>query len=142
MDADLDLSDLREFSAILHAVGTLDGARVKHWSELLSHLDSRLVTVLDDDYPANLRMIHDHPPFLFVRGSLAGGDDRAVVVVGTRRPSAAGVGAASEIAIALARRGITVVSGMAVGIDTAAHMGALDAGGRSLAVFGAGIDHV
>ncbi len=142
VDADLDLSDLSELGPILHAVGALDGARVKHWSELLSHLDARLVTVLDDAYPANLRMIHDHPPFLFVRGSLADGDDRAIAVVGTRSPSPAGVRAATEIADALARRGITVVSGMAVGIDTAAHVGALNAGGRSLAVFGAGIDHV
>lgn len=142
VDADLDLSDLSELSPILHAVGALDRVRVEHWSELLSHLDAQLVTVLDDAYPANLRMIHDHPPFLFVRGSLADGDDRAIAVVGTRRPSPAGVSAASEIATALARRGITVVSGMAVGIDTAAHVGALNAGGRSLAVCGAGIDHV
>jgi DNA processing protein len=142
VDAGLDLSDLTELSPILHAMGALEVARVKHWSERLEHLDGRLVTVLDDAYPANLRMIHDHPPFLFVRGSLAPGDDRAVAVVGTRRPSPEGVRSASQIAGALARRGITVVSGMAVGIDTAAHVGALNAGGRSLAVFGAGIDRV
>lgn len=142
VDANLDPSELAELSLVLQAVDALDVARVRHWSERLDQLDARLVTVLDDAYPLNLRMIHDHPPFLFVRGSLTQVDERAVAVVGTRRPTPDGIRAASRIAGSLAQRGITVVSGMAIGIDTAAHVGALNAGGRSLAVFGAGIDNI
>jgi DNA processing protein len=79
---------------------------------------------------------------VFVRGSLMAADDRSVAVVGTRRPSDEGVRAARRIAGSLARRGITVVSGMAEGIDTAAHSGALNEGGRTVAVFGTGISRV
>lgn len=75
-------------------------------------------------------MVHDHPPFLFVRGSLAPSDDRAVAVVGTREPSDEGARDAQHLAGALAERGITVVSGLAAGIDTAAHTGRAG-GGRS-----------
>lgn len=104
--------------------------------------DVRLVTVVDDDYPANLRMIQDHPPLLFVRGSLEAADTRAIAVVGTRKPSDDGIRAAGAIAAALAAHRVTVVSGMATGIDTAAHVGALNAGGRTIAVFGTGINRV
>lgn len=139
VDAGLDVEDDEAASA---ALARLDEARVAHWRGELGRLDAQLVSVLDDEYPANLRMIHDHPPFLFVRGSLLPADDRAIAVVGTRRPSADGLRAAQRIAGALAGRGITVVSGMAAGIDTAAHAGALNAGGRTLAVFGTGIRRV
>ena len=87
LDAGLDLSDLGELAEVVRALATLDGSRVRHWRQQLDALDAQLVTVLDDAYPANLRMIHDHPPFLFVRGSLAPSDDRAIAVVGTREPS-------------------------------------------------------
>jgi DNA processing protein len=139
LDAGLDVE---EFAAIVEALDALDGARVQHWKEQLHGLEAGLVSVLDDGYPANLRMIHDHPPFLFVRGSLSPADDRAIAVVGTRKPSEEGVRAARRIAASLADRGITVVSGMAEGIDTAAHAAALNAGGRTLAVFGTGINRV
>ncbi|HWI04813.1 MAG TPA: DNA-processing protein DprA [Acidimicrobiales bacterium] len=134
--------DLGDFGAMAQALAALDGARVEHWRRALEGLDAQVLTVLDDGYPANLRMIHDHPPFLFVRGTLTPADERAVAVVGTRRPSEDGVRAAEAIAGALAGRGITVVSGMAEGIDTAAHAGALNAGGRTLAVFGTGISRL
>lgn len=132
--------DVEEFGPAVAALATLDQGRVRHWQEQLDRLDAQLVSVLDDRYPANLRMIHDHPPFLFVRGSVVAADDRAIAVVGTRKPSEEGVRAARRIAGALAGRGVTVVSGMAEGIDTAAHAGALNGGGRTLAVFGTGID--
>jgi DNA processing protein len=134
--------DLEEFAATAEALARLDRTRVEYWRRALEGLDARLPTVLDDAYPANLRMIHDHPPFLFVRGTMAPADDRAIAVVGTRRPSEEGVRTAGRIAGALAGRGITVVSGLAEGIDTAAHAGALNAGGRTLAVFGTGISRV
>lgn len=134
--------EVEEYDAVVSAVAGLEEGRVRHWRDELAGLDAEVVSVLDDAYPANLRMVHDHPPFLFVRGSLVGADDRAVAVVGTRRPSDDGVRAAGRIAGSLARRGITVVSGMAEGIDTAAHSGALNAGGRTVAVFGTGISRV
>lgn len=134
--------DVAEFAATSEALAGLDGARVEHWRRVLEGLDAQLLTVLDDGYPANLRMVHDHPPFLFVRGTIVLADDRAIAIVGTRRPSGEGVRTAGRIAGALAERGITVVSGLAEGIDTAAHAGALNAGGRTLAVYGTGISRL
>lgn len=140
IDADLDLGGFKEFEQAMAALRALDPRRVDHWTAVLGESDLRLVTVLDDVYPTNLRMVHDHPPFLFVRGTLARADERAIAVVGTRKPSEDGLAAASEIAASLARRNVTVVSGMALGIDGAAHRSAIDAGGRTLAVLGSGLD--
>jgi DNA processing protein len=100
---------------------------------------ARLVTVLDDSYPANLRLIPNLPPFLFYRGDLRDDDARAVAVVGTREASEPGLQRAAAMSRMLAERQVTVVSGMARGIDTAAHRGALDAGARTIAVMGTGI---
>jgi DNA processing protein len=99
----------------------------------------RLVTVLDDGYPENLRAVHDRPPLLFFSGSLQSADDRAVAVVGARRASPGGIAAARSLAQHLTRSGFTVVSGLAAGIDAAAHTGALAAGGRTIAVLGTGL---
>ncbi|WP_409074228.1 DNA-processing protein DprA [Micromonospora chalcea] len=96
-------------------------------------------TLLDDTYPARLRDIHQMPPVVFTRGALAE-DRRAVAVVGTRKPTDQGIGIAETCATALAESGITVVSGLAAGIDTAAHTAALRAGGRTVAVIGTGVN--
>ena len=101
-----------------------------------------LVTILDDAYPANLRRVFNRPPFLFVTGALAASDDLAVAIVGARQPSPEGRAHAGQLAFELARRGVTVVSGLARGIDTEAHTAALDAGGRTIAVMGTGIERV
>jgi DNA processing protein len=101
-----------------------------------------VLTVLDEDYPINLREIYNRPPFLFVRGDLQDEDRRAIAVVGTRSASDEGLAQARQLANDLARRGVTVLSGMALGIDTAAHEGALQAGGRTLAIFGTGINQI
>ena len=93
----------------------------------------------DDAYPANLARIPDAPPVLFVRGALRADDARAVAIVGTREASARGQRVAADLAYGFAARGFTVVSGLARGIDTAAHLGALDGEGRTLAVLGSGI---
>jgi DNA processing protein len=98
-----------------------------------------LVTVLEDGYPATLRMIPNLPPFLFVRGDLREEDARSVAVVGTRDASEAGVRRAQRMSRLLTTRGVTVVSGLARGIDTAAHRAALDSRGRTIAVLGTGI---
>lgn len=99
------------------------------------------ITVLDPDYPTNLRDVYNRPPMLFIRGELLAQDERAVAVVGTRKPSEAGLDQARRLASELARRGVTVLSGLARGIDSAAHQAALEAGGRTIAVMGAGIAH-
>lgn len=99
----------------------------------------RLITVLDVAYPMNLRMVHDRPPALFVRGELRPADERSVAVVGSRKASPAGLEKASEIARDLVARDYVVVSGLAAGIDTAAHRATLEAGGRTVAVIGTGL---
>lgn len=100
-----------------------------------------VVTVLDDDYPLNLRTVHDKPLMLTVRGRLAPSDERSVAVVGTRRATDAGLRRAGEIAGNLIDAGYVVVSGLAAGIDSAAHRAALGAGGRTIAVIGTGLRH-
>lgn len=88
----------------------------------------------------NLREVYNRPPFLFTRGRLWSADDRSVAVVGTRSASDEGKRLARTLAAELATAAVTVVSGLALGIDTAAHLGALEAGGRTIAALGHGID--
>jgi DNA processing protein len=95
-------------------------------------------TIVDDSYPSQLREIRELPPVVFTRGRMAD-DTRAIAVVGTRKASERGLSTATTVADILARRGITVVSGLAAGVDTAAHRAALAAGGRTVAVIGTGI---
>ncbi len=106
----------------------------------LSKIGARLLTVRDPDYPANLRQIHDPPVALFVRGTFLPDDRRCVAVVGTRRVTPYGRLVSETLARDLAARGVTVVSGLAVGADAAAHRGALSAGGRTIGVLACGID--
>ncbi|MHB8916902.1 MAG: DNA-processing protein DprA [Desulfocucumaceae bacterium] len=92
------------------------------------------------DYPDALTHIFDPPPGLFIRGSITAQDTQAVAIVGSRKATRYGYTVASRLAGELAGAGVTVVSGMARGIDTAAHRGALAAGGRTIAVLGCGVD--
>jgi DNA processing protein len=101
----------------------------------------RLLTVLDGAYPENLRTVHDRPPVLFVSGTLLPQDARSIAIIGSRRASPRGVAAAAGIADALVRAGYTVVSGLAAGIDAAAHEAAIAAEGRTVAVIGTGLRH-
>lgn len=105
----------------------------------LSEESIAALTLEDSAYPANLALISDAPPVLFIRGTLRADDARAVAIVGTREASERGKQIATQLANELAKRGYTVVSGLARGIDTAAHTGALDSAGRTLAVLGSGI---
>lgn len=120
----------------------------RHRDEVLAMLSRSeadgvaLTTVLDEDYPVNLRMIFNLPPFLFYRGELREDDARAVAVVGTREPTPQGVKRAGEMARLLAEHRVTVLSGLARGIDTAAHHACLEAGGRTIAVLGSGIKKI
>jgi DNA processing protein len=99
----------------------------------------RLVTVLDAEYPENLKLIFNRPPFIWVRGQLESRSLRAIAVVGTRQATEEGRATAARLARGLAKAHVTVMSGLARGIDTAAHAATLDSGGVTVAVIGTGI---
>ncbi len=101
---------------------------------LLTHSDLR--------YPARLHGLRDAPPLLFCRGTLLAADDLAVSIVGTRQPSPPARAYAAALANGLAAHGWTIVSGLAWGIDLAAHTGALQGGGRTIAVLGSGLAQI
>jgi DNA processing protein len=125
--------------------GALELAR-ERIREQLHEYGQAGITVLsyfDDAYPPLLRQIPDPPPVLYVRGDLGPvGDPRAVAVVGTREPSQFGISAATELSRTLSNAGWVIVSGLAKGIDTLAHQSTLEAGGRTVAVLGCGLDRI
>jgi DNA processing protein len=102
----------------------------------------KIITYLDDQYPQNLRTVYDYPLILYVKGELKESDIIAVAVVGSRRASLYGRRQAEQLSYDLAIRGVCVVSGLARGIDTHAHMGAVRAKGRTLAVLGSGVNNI
>lgn len=103
---------------------------------------ARLVTLADDSYPPLLKEVADAPVLLYVRGTLLPQDELALAIVGTRKATTYGRDAASHLARQLARNGVTIISGLAHGIDAAAHRGALEGGGRTIAVLGCGIEQI
>jgi len=121
---------------------------IAHWREHLAdpvkELEAvaaaglQLVSYYDHAYPANLKQIYDPPMVLYVKGTLEERDKHAIAIVGSRRATNYGRTTASRLARDLAANGFTVVSGLALGIDTAAHIGALDGGGRTIGVLGSG----
>ena len=146
-DGDVSLSEKAEARVAATALirsargSTLDDARARVDAEVDAGVraGARLITVLDEDYPSNLRRVPDLPPFLFLLGSHEPGDTRSVAVVGTRQATDEGLRRASRLSAELTREGVTIASGLARGVDTAAHRAALDVGGRTLAVIGTGI---
>ncbi|MFH0879071.1 MAG: DNA-processing protein DprA [Lentisphaerota bacterium] len=102
----------------------------------------RIITFIDPDYPAPLKKIHDPPLCLYIQGTLEPVDKHALAIVGTRHATHYGLAMADRLGYQMARVGFTVVSGLARGIDTAAHKGALKAGGRTLAVLGSALDQL
>lgn len=128
---------------IAQAIGAFDQWKeVEAELEQLARLNTRLVTQTDTEYPERLRQIHDPPPFLYTRGRFAPQDDLAIAIVGARSASTYGRKMAREIAHELAGCGVCVVSGLARGIDSEAHQASLEAGGRTIAVLGSGLDVV
>lgn len=113
----------------------------KTWEKVLTK-GIRILTWDDSDYPRSLREIDQSPPVLYVLGQLDALDQPAVAIVGTRRITQYGRQVSKELAAELAQRGILVVSGLARGVDAAAHQAALDAGGRTVAVLGSGVDQI
>lgn len=100
----------------------------------------RLMLRSDNDYPKSLEAIPDPPPYIFLRGDICAADEVAVGIVGTRHTTDYGRGIAHALSRDLASRGVTVVSGLARGVDTSAHKGALEGHGRTFAVCGCGLD--
>ena len=111
-------------------------------SDRLNSLSVQVITWEDDTYPRHLKEIDQPPPVIYLRGNLLPEDEWAVAVVGTRKVTAYGRQVTEEVASALARNGVTIVSGLARGVDSIAHQAALNAGGRTLAVLGNGVDRV
>jgi DNA processing protein len=110
--------------------------------EKLERYRVNVVTCEDSDYPPRLKEIYDYPPVLYVRGGLPAEDEPCLAIVGTRRPTIYGRQVTEEIVADLAGSKITIISGLARGIDSAAHRAALEAGGKTVAVFGSGLDIV
>lgn len=115
-------------------------ARAMEQRELACGVEARLILLGDEGYPTALGTIPAPPPFLLLRGELHAEDALALAIVGSRHATPYGLATAERLAFELAARGVTIVSGFARGIDTAAHRGALAAGGRTIAVLGSGMD--
>jgi DNA processing protein len=139
--------------ADLKAIGLEDGPRTR-LLQARDHLKldaemarvqragASLLPLSDPAYPALLRTLQDAPILLYVRGTLESADEHALAIVGTRRATSYGRDAARMLARDLARNQVTVVSGLAQGIDASAHRGALEGGGRTIAVLGSGVDQI
>ena len=104
--------------------------------------DINALTLDDSEYPKNLKNIYDPPSILYSKGKLQQSDEKSVAIVGTRKASRYGLATAKKLARDLASLGITIVSGLAAGVDTSAHEGALAVNGRTIAVLGCGVDIV
>lgn len=145
----------RIFSAAASELGTVEGmtaSKIKaitefnDWDPVNREIDAMkscgitAITDADKAYPETLRQIPDPPPVLFVKGTLTEDDNYSVAIVGSRKMTGYGRTVAGQISSGLARCGLTVVSGMARGIDTVAHTTALDVRGRTIAVLGCGLD--
>lgn len=128
-------ADLLDLDGSAHPVLLEAGEDVRRWAE--SPFD--FLTFMDDAYPARLRDVHQIPPVIFTRGEMRA-EDVGICVVGSRKASADGLEIAERVSEELVRRGLSVVSGLAAGIDAAAHRAALAAGGRTVAVIGTGIE--
>src|SRR3990170_5019405 len=129
-------------AALSALLAARDGIQPESELDKIDRLGIRALTWHDEAYPAGLKEIFDRPPVLYARGQLTAADAWAVGVVGTRRATVYGRQAAEELSEGLARNNVTVVSGLARGIDSIAHKAALKAGGRSIAVLACGLDMV
>ena len=116
-----------------------DGSLEKTWQRIFAQ-EIQVITWDDDEYPRRLKEIDQPPPVLYVRGGVGIADEWSIAIVGTRRITAYGRQVTEEIAGALAGSGLTVISGLARGVDSIAHKAALATGGRTIAVLGSGVD--
>jgi DNA processing protein len=130
----------QDASSIRHA--PVDDKAIDKQFSLLNKVNGRIISYWDDAYPEHLRNIYDPPVLLFVRGTLLPLDNYSIAIVGTRHPTAYGKANADRFAAELVRRGITVVSGLARGVDTIVHRSTLQHHGRTVAVLGGSIDRI
>jgi DNA processing protein len=136
-----DLQEAGVHTEVARAITTFDQWRtVETELRKISQTGVHLITRLDAEYPENLTHLHDPPPFLYVRGSLIPEDRLAIAIVGSRFASAYGRGVARDLARGLTEKGVTIVSGLARGVDVEAHRATLEAKGRTIAVLGSGVD--
>jgi DNA processing protein len=129
--------DAKSLPALLEKRRSLS---IKAEMERLERLEVQVLSIFDPDYPPRLKEIYNAPPLLYMKGELTRQDDQSIGVVGTRGPSVYGKELAARIVPELVASGLTIVSGLARGIDSIAHTAALQAGGRTMAVLGNGID--
>jgi DNA processing protein len=136
---ELEAAGLRAISA--QALGTGRSMELAH-DELAKAAaeDAHIIAYEDPAYPPELKQIYDPPLVLFVRGNVAALSQPGIALVGTRHPTPYGTGMAERLACDLAARGLVIFSGLARGVDTAGHRGAISAKGKSVAVFGTGVE--
>ncbi len=113
----------------------------KEWSLVKKH-KVKILSIFDKDYPENLRNIYDPPILLYIKGDIMVSDKMAIALVGSRKASLYGINICRDLASQLSRMGLTIVSGLARGIDSAAHKGAIDGRGRTIGVLGSGLDNI
>lgn len=127
---------------IAHKICSLQKQDLDKEFRLAKKHSLKILTFEDKDYPENLKNISDPPIILYVKGELKPEDKLSFSIVGSRRASFYGLSNAQRFSADLSRKGFTIISGMAYGIDTYAHRGALKAGGRTIAVMGSGFNHI
>ena len=123
-------------------IESLKNIDIKDELELIKRHGVKIITFLDQDYPENLKNIYAPPIVLYVKGKVLKQDDIAIAIVGSRRASFYGTEQGERLSFDLSSRGMTIVSGLARGIDSSAHKGALKAKGRTLAILGSGISNI
>src|ERR1039457_1902951 len=139
-------SDLRQAGLDTSTIKAIESC--KEQTDLDSEMEKleksgvKAFTYHDAEYPARLKEIYDFPPLIYVRGDFVPQDEWSISVVGTRQATAYGRQVTQEFVADLCRNGITVISGLARGIDTVAHRRALESGGRTMAIFACGLDTV
>lgn len=139
-----DISGVKEIGPVIgpkvpQAIKDID---LKKEMGLIKRHGVKVITFLDEDYPENLKNIYDPPVVLYVKGDILPEDNLAVAIVGSRLASFYGMQTAEKFGFELASHGITVVSGLARGIDSSSHKGALKAKGRTLAILGSGLANI
>ncbi len=132
--------DTRTAQAIAGYDQSSDGTVITSMLNRLEQLNGHIITINDTEYPPSLKQIYDPPAYLYMLGAVEESDHDAIAIVGTREPTEYGKSVTENLCTALVQAGLTIVSGMARGIDTVAHTTALQAGGRTIAVIGSGID--
>jgi DNA processing protein len=139
-------SDLRQAGLDNNTLKTIESTRpqidLEGEMEKLERSGVQVFTYHDDGYPSRLKEIYDYPPLIYVKGELLPQDEWCIAVVGTRRATIYGRQVTEELVADLTRNKITIISGLARGIDTVAHRSALEAGGRTAAVFACGLDTI